>query len=311
MKNISLEIYRSIKYGFQNFGRNIFLSIATTSVMVLTLFGLGFFMIINQISNQALTSLQSKVDINIYLKEPLDQTELQNFNEYVQQIPQVLSSEIIDKEKALEIYKERFKENPVLIDSIQFLDTNPLPVTLIIQAKNSENYNEIWETIKQYPKFNETVESSDYSDDKNIAKETIEKLNQIINTTRSVGLVVIIVLSVIAVLITYNTIRLTMYSYRNEIEIMRLVGASDSQIKGPFLIEGILFGVFGTFISFLILFLVVFFISEPVNNFIPGSNPLSEYLFNNILFIVGIKLIVGIILGIGSSIFAINRYLKV
>jgi len=137
MKNITLELYRSIKYGFQNFGRNIFLSIATTSVMVLTLFGLGFFMIINQISNQALTSLQSKVDINIYIKESLDQTELQNFNEYVKKIPQVLSSEIIDKEKALEIYKERFKENPVLIDSIQFLDTNPLPVTLIIQAKTS------------------------------------------------------------------------------------------------------------------------------------------------------------------------------
>ncbi len=311
MKNITLELYRSIKYGFQNFGRNIFLSIATTSVMVLTLFGLGFFMIINQISNQALTSLQSKVDINIYIKESLDQTELQNFNEYVKKIPQVLSSEIIDKEKALEIYKERFKENPVLIDSIQFLDTNPLPVTLIIQAKTSEDYSTIWESIKQYPQFDTTVESSDYSDDKNVAKETIEQLNKIINTTRSVGLVVIIVLSVIAVLITYNTIRLTMYSYRNEIEIMRLVGASDSQIKGPFFVEGILFGVFGTFISFLILFLVVFFISEPVNNFIPGSDPLSEYLYNNILLIVGIKLIVGVILGIGSSIFAINRYLKV
>lgn len=311
MKNITLEIYRSVKYGFQNFGRNIFLSIATTSVMVLTLFGLGFFMIINQISDQALTSLQSKVDINVYIKESLEQADLQKFNEYVQQIPQVESSEIIDKEKALAIYKERFKENPVLIDSIQFLDTNPLPVTLIIQAKTSEDYTTIWEAIKQYPGFDTTVESSDYSDDKNVAKETIDQLNKIINTTRSVGLVVIIVLSVIAILITYNTIRLTMYSYRNEIEIMRLVGASDTQIKGPFFVEGILFGVFGTFISFLILFMVVFLISEPVNNFIPGSDPLSEYLFNNILLIVGIKLTVGVLLGIGSSIFAINRYLKV
>lgn len=302
-------IIRSIKYGFQNFGRNIFLSIATTSIMVLTLFGLGFFMVINQISSDALSGIQDRVDISVYLKEGLEEAQVNQFIDYVKSIEGVKETNLITKEMALEKFKETYKDNPSIIQSLQVLDENPLPVTLTIKAESSDFYQSINDTLLASEYKESTIQETDYQ--KSTSKEIIDRLNNVIKVTRNVGISVIVVLATIAVLITYNTIRLTLYSYRQEIEIMRLVGASDSQIKGPFFVEGVLFGVFGTFISFLILFVVVLLISQTITSFISGAQSPSEYVLNKSFLIIGIQLIVGIILGVGSSLIAINRYLKV
>ena len=210
---------------------------------------------------------------------------------------------------ALEKFKEIYKDNPSIIQSLQLLDENPLPVTLTIKAESSNFYQSINDTLLASEYKESVIQDTDYQ--KSTSKDIIDRLNNIIKVTRNVGISVIVVLATIAVLITYNTIRLTLYSYRQEIEIMRLVGANDTQIKGPFFVEGILFGVFGTFISFLILFIVVLLISSSVKGFISGSQPLNEYVLNNAFLIISIQLAVGIMLGVGSSLIAINRYLKV
>lgn len=302
-------IVRSIKYGFQNFGRNIFLSIATTSIMVLTLFGLGFFMVINQISSDALSGIQDRVDISVYLKEGLEEGQVNDFIEYVKGVEGVRETNLITKEMALDKFKETYKDNPSIIQSLQVLDENPLPVTLTIKAENSDFYQNINDTLLASEYKESAIQETDYQ--KSTSKEIIDRLNNVIRVTRNVGISVIIVLATIAVLITYNTVRLTLYSYRQEIEIMRLVGASDFQIKGPFFVEGILFGIFGTFISFLILFVVVLLISQTITSFISGAQSPSEYVLNKSFLIIGIQLAVGIALGVGSSLIAINRYLKV
>jgi len=303
------NIVRSIKYGFQNFGRNIFLSIATTSIMVLTLFGLGFFMVINQISSDALKGIQNRVDISVYLKEGVEEAKINEFVDFVKGLEGVKETNLITKEMALDKFKETYKDEPAILQSLQVLDSNPLPITLTIKAKNSQFYQNINDSLLASEYKESVIQQTDYQ--KSTSKNIIDKLNNIIKVTRNVGISVIVVLATIAVLITYNTIRLTLYSYRQEIEIMRLVGANDLQIKGPFFVEGVLFGVFGTFISFLILFIVVLLISAPIASFIDGAQAPNTYLLSNAFLIIGIQLIVGIILGVGSSLIAINRYLKV
>jgi cell division transport system permease protein len=303
------NIVRSIKYGFQNFGRNIFLSIATTSIMVLTLFGLGFFMVINQISSQALDGIQDRVDISVYLKEGIDETQVNQFVEYVKGIEGVKEANLITKEMAMDKFKETYKDEPAILQSLQVLDENPFPKTLTIKAQNSQFYQSINDTLLGSEYKESTIQDTDYQ--KSTSKGIIDKLNNIIKVTKNIGISVIVVLATIAVLITYNTIRLTLYSYRQEIEIMRLVGANDTQIKGPFFVEGVLFGVFGTFISFLLLFVVVLIISSPIASFVSSSQSPSNYVLTNAFLIIGVQLLVGIILGVGSSLIAINRYLKV
>lgn len=303
------NIIRSIKYGFQNFGRNIFLSIATTSIMVLTLFGLGFFMVINQISSQALSGIQDRVDISVYLKEGIEETQINQFVDYVKGIEGVKETNLITKEMAMDKFKETYKDEPAILQSLQVLDENPFPRTLTIKAQNSQFYQSINDTLLASEYKDSVIQQTDYQ--KSTSKDIIDRLNNIITVTRNVGISVIVVLATIAVLITYNTIRLTLYSYRQEIEIMRLVGANDTQIKGPFFVEGVLFGVFGTFISFLLLFVVVLIISSPIASFVSSSQSPSSYVLANAFIIIGIQLLVGIILGVGSSLIAINRYLKV
>jgi cell division transport system permease protein len=278
--------------------------------MVLTLFGLGFFMVINQISRDALVGVQNKVNISIYLKDGIEQTQIDEFQGYVKGIEGVREVDLVTKEEALDDFKETYKDNPSIIQSLQVLDSNPLPVTLVIQAENSKFYKQINDNLLASQYKDTVIQGTDLEENSN-SKEIIDRLNNIISVTRNVGISVIVVLATIAVLITYNTIRLTLYSYRQEIEIMRLVGASDSQIKGPFFVEGILFGIFGTFISFLILFIVVLTISGPITSFVDGAQPLSNYVLSNAFVIIGVQLAVGIALGVGSTLIAINRYLKV
>lgn len=315
MKVLFLHIIRSIKYGLQNFGRNIFLSIATTSVIVLTLFGVGFFLIINQITSQALTVLQNQIDINLYISDTAAEEKIDEFAQYIRDTENVVEVRVISKEEALELYKQQNENNPELIAVFNFLDTNPLPVTIALKARESRYYNQISQDIKAFSQYGEVVDSSDLDNPR--SQGVIDRLNSVISTSRSIGITVIVILAIIAILITYNTIRLTMYSYRSEIEVMRLVGASDIQIKGPFLVEGILFGLFGTIISFFILFIVVLSISSPVNDFINPTNDVAitgslfDYLVNNLAFIILLKLAVGTTLGVGSGLVAINRYLKI
>jgi len=309
MDSFLTNIIRSITYGFQNFGRNLFLSIATTSIMVLTLFGLGFFMVINQISSDALRGIQDRIDISVYLKEGVEETQINQFIDYVKGIEGVKETNLITKEMAMDKFKEIYKDEPSILQSLQVLDTNPFPRTLTIKGENSQFYQSINDTLLASEYKDTVIQQTDYQ--KSTSKDIIDKLNKIISVTRNVGISVIVVLATIAVLITYNTIRLTLYSYRQEIEIMRLVGASDSQIKGPFFVEGILFGIFGTFISFLILFIVVLAISGPITQFVDGSQPPSSYVLGKAFEIIGVQLVAGIALGVGSSLIAINRYLKV
>jgi cell division transport system permease protein len=277
--------------------------------MVLTLFGLGFFMVINQISSDALRGIQDRIDISVYLKEGVEETQINQFIDYVKGIEGVKETNLITKEMAMDKFKEIYKDEPSILQSLQVLDTNPFPRTLTIKGENSQFYQSINDTLLASEYKDTVIQQTDYQ--KSTSKDIIDKLNKIISVTRNVGISVIVVLATIAVLITYNTIRLTLYSYRQEIEIMRLVGASDSQIKGPFFVEGILFGIFGTFISFLILFIVVLAISGPITQFVDGSQPPSSYVLGKAFEIIGVQLVAGIALGVGSSLIAINRYLKV
>ena len=239
----------------------------------------------------------------------MEDSKINDLINYAKGLNGVKETNLITKEMALDKFKETYKDEPAIIQSLQVLDTNPLPITLTIKAENSQFYQSINDSLLASEYKDSVIQQTDYQ--KSTSKDIIDRLNNIIRVTRNVGISVIIVLATIAVLITYNTIRLTLYSYRQEIEIMRLVGANDTQIKGPFFVEGVLFGVFGTFISFLLLFVVVLLISSPIASFVSSSQSPSNYVLANAFLIIGIQLLVGIILGVGSSLIAINRYLKV
>ncbi len=306
MQILFLNILRSIKYGFQNFVRNVFLTISTTIVMVLTLFGLGFFIIVNQLSSNAVDVVESKIDIPIYLTEDVKEEKAKEFQSFVDGLDNVKSTKFVSKEDALDDFKKTYEDYPDILDSINILNENPLSVTIVVQAENIRDYDGIVEQIKNSQYSGDVIKNINY--EKSSTKRIIDRLTRILSWVQNLQFVVMGLLAFLAIAIPYNTIRLTMYSYRNEIEIMRLVGANNMQIKGPFLVEGVLFGVFGTIIGATLLFVMVLSLPEGVGDFF--STDISSYVQRNALMIVLIQLAVGVLLGAGSSAFAINRYLK-
>ena len=213
--------------------------------------------------------------------------------------------EYISRDKALEIFKTRHEEDETIVAALDELKENPLAASLNIKAYNPRDYAVIDAYLKT-ESFKPLIDKISYAQNAIV----IERLVKIIDTVKRLGLFLTIMFASIAVLITFNTIRLAIYSNREEISIMRLVGASNFFTRGPYLIEGIIYGLIAGFLSFGVFVPVIYFIAPYIKTFIPEMN-LWVYLYSNSLILIGYQILFGVILGVISSSIAIRKYLNI
>lgn len=300
-----LTFWRGIKSGARNFFRNGWLSVATISIIVLTLFIINTVFIITVVANKTLEDIQQKIDVSIYFKSDADERSAKSLTEMVRNMPEVSDAKYISKDEALQIFKEKHTQDEIILKSLEELG-NPLQPSMSVKMRKPNAYQGILDKIRA-SEYNNLVSDVDYYSEK---KPIIERLNNIIQTIRKVGILVICVFAVIAVLVTFNSIRLTMYNYRREVEIMKLVGANPWFIRLPFIVEGMMYGFFAAWVSTLLFYPFVYFSSAYIVSVVPNVDVIS-YLNNNALEIVTIQIISGIFLGAISSLIAIRKYLKV
>jgi cell division transport system permease protein len=182
---------------------------------------------------------------------------------------------------------------------------NPLLPALNIEAQNASQYEGIVSFLEQ-GKYKQVIEKINYQQNKTL----IEKLNRFSNNIRRSGVLISIILSIIAGLVTFNTVRLALYNFKEEIGVKRLVGASDWYIRGPFLVEGVIYGIIAAVATAVLMLPILYFISPKVSMFVPGSNILGWF-EANLIKVFLLEAGVGIILGSFSSFIAIRKYLKV
>ena len=298
------SLARIIKYGFQNFVRNGWLSVATIAVMVLTLtmfIGLAFF---DAISKTAIVELQDKIDISVYFKPEAVEEDIADIRSQLEKFPEVKLVEYISRDEALAIFKQEHEGEEIVSQAVDILGSNPLLASLNIKANNPDQYPVIAAYLEN-ENFSVTIKEVTYSK----SRGAIDRLARIVDTFQNIGFGMTIVLSLIAVLITFNTIRLAIYSNREELGIMRLVGAANKFINGPYLVNGILYGVVAAIISIVIFIPLTNFMSPYVNALIPKM-VLKDYFYGNFLKFLGLQLVAGVLLGAASSAIAIRRYLK-
>lgn len=299
-----LTFYRIIKSGWKNFLRNRWLALATISVMALVIFFMSNLIIINLIGNVLLANLQNKVDVSVYLKQGASDQDIARLRSDLIFLGEVKNVSYVSSDEALEKFKARHKDNPTLMASIQELG-NPLLPAVNIEAQSASQYEAIVNFLDQ-DKYKNFIEKINYQQ----TKPLIEKLSNFSNKVKRGGVIISIVLSLIAGLVTFNTIRLAMYNFREEVGVMRLVGASNWYIKGPFLVEGIIYGVIAAASTMIFLFPIIYFLSPKIAIIIPNSN-LFEWFKTNILALFLFQLTVGIILGGVGSMVAIRKYMRV
>lgn len=301
---MSTTLARILKYGFQLFYRHGWLTIATITVMVIALIMYQALILFGVVTDTATASLQDKIDISVYFKTVATEDDILNIEKSLKGLPEVKAVEYVSRDKALEIFKEAHKDDANINQALAELDSNPLRASINIKANDTNDYPIIAAYLENEG-FQAVVEKVTFAEN----KVAIDRLNKLVDTMRRIGLSITVFLAFAASLVAFNTIRLAIYSNREEIGIMRLVGAANSFIKGPYLFSGILYGATGALVTVIFMIPAVNFASPYFQAFIPEMN-LASYFYRNIASLFLYLLMFGTGLGIVSSWIAIRRYLK-
>lgn len=310
----SVSVVRIFVQGWKNFARNYWLSVATVSIMVLTLFTMSSLMVLNFVSRETVRALEEKVDISVYLNNDTSQADAQALRAELAEMDEVKTVDYVDKDQALEEFKAKNKDNVVVSESLDILGFNPLQPLLRVKARETSQYPIIDQAIKQSLLYEKIVDRMSFQRE-NI-QTIIARSNALNKFLSTAGLALTVIFIIIAVLVMFNTIRLTMYSYREEIEIMRLVGAKNNYIRWPFILEGVWYGVFAAVITTILLFPILASVSPFISQFfgtLSASVAFDVFLFykSNVFLILPIQLLVAIAIGAMSSFIAMRRYLRV
>src|SRR3989344_5016843 len=301
------SLSRILLFTWQSFWRNFWLSLVTITVIGLTFISINFLIIMNVATDSALKIVRQKVDVSIYFKNDTGETKIQEVQTFLSSLTQVDSVRLITQNEALESFRQLHKDDPVIIQSLEELSTNPLGSTLVVKAKDTNEYAAIIAALEG-SEFNDLILRKNFDDH----KKYIEQINSFAANIRLVGIISTVVFSVIALLIVFNTIRVAVYTHRREIGIMKLVGATNWFISSPFLLESVLYGLLSALVAVPLIYLMLNF-SQPYLNafFQSGEVNLVGYFNKNFWKIFGLETLAIITLSMLSSAVAIRRYLKV
>ncbi len=305
MEDLQQSIKRIFNVGWTNFKRNTYLSMGTTGVMVMVLFLFSGLMSLNYLASQIISGLEQQVDVSVYFKNDASEDEINKVKIDLESLGTVKNVEYVSKDSALAEFKEKHAGDASVQDSLEILARNPLQASLNITAKDSSEYASITSFLEAN-KFRSLVDKINFYENEQVIKRVLA----ISEGVRNWGFLLTMVLAVIAVLVTFNTIRLTIYNQKQEIEIMRLVGGSNWHIKAPYLVEGGMYGALAAGIVVVVFYPIVYFISPKIESLMPGVS-LFNYFTSNFFQFVSLILFMGILLGVTSSFVAIRRFLKV
>lgn len=303
--SFSTTFARIIRYGLINLWRNRWLTITAISIMIITLLILSIILLLNQLTSLSAHDLKEGVDISLYFKSDISTDKITEVKKYLENFEEIQEVRFVSADEALENFKIEHKDDTLITQSLQELQKNPLQSSLIIKAKELPLYPAVYQKIKD-SRFETLIDKIDYEDNRAL----IEKLDLVTVGIRNIGIVLTIVFGLVAVLVMFNTLRLTIFSRREEIEIMRLVGASNHFIQGPFLIEGILYGLIATVMASALLIPVLRVTGPWITGFFGLDLSQASYFGRGFWQIVLIQAGTGIVLGVISSVIASKKYLR-
>jgi len=301
---------RIIKAGFISFWRNGSVSLSAVFVMIVALFMIASTLLITAFLGTALKDLQDKIDINIYVDAKASEESILNLKKQIETLHEVKSVSYISREQALSDFRARHENDHRIIQALDEIGENPLPAALTVKAKEPSQYEGIASFLSNKSELSAGSELSivnkvNFNDN----KIAIERLTKIINGVKKLGSIITAIMIGISILITFNTIRLAIFIARDEIGVMRLVGGSNEYIRGPFVVEGILYGLVASFLTLLLFYPITYWLKNTTQSFYGGVD-LLHYFVANFVQIFLIIILSGVALGAVSSYLAVRKYLN-
>lgn len=313
------SLFRIIVYGIQGFRRNIWLSIIAIITMTLTVTTITVFALGNVVANKKYQEQNDKIDYNIFIRDEASDADVAQFRTQVTNRPEVEKIVFVSKEDARKNFDQFFGSEADFKGLITD-DNNPLLREIDVKFKDPNQIDSFNQFVSQ-DRFQQIIYRTSYIYNRNL----ISNYLRLTNLIRVFGISFTVFFVMIAILVILNTIRLAIYSRREEVEIMRLVGATRGYVRGPFLIEGILFGLIGALIAGIITWtflhqlqiVLASSFNDQTTNFVSdlfGSSfgSIANVSGFNALFaeVLLSQIVVGLALGLACSLIAIRRYLK-
>ncbi|MBI5622013.1 FtsX-like permease family protein [Candidatus Falkowbacteria bacterium] len=300
-------LIRTIKFSLQDFYRNIWLSIVTISILVLTLVSINVLVAFHAVTATAITAIQNKVDISVDFKPTVTAAEINTVKTYLLGLPEVADIEYISRDEALARFKERHSANQTILDVVSELSDNPLGASLRVKARNLDSYATILSALDK-PEITPLVASRDYYN----RQTMISKVSGWTDTGEKIAFVFIIFFILISALIVFNTIRVAIYTHREEIGIEKLVGATNWFVSLPFILESVFYALAACLITIVIVYPLLAFVQPYVAGFFGADSfNLTDYFTARFFMIFLTELVVIMLVNIVSSMVATRKYLKV
>ena len=306
-----ISMKRIARSGFFSFWRNGFVSLSSVLVMIITLFVITATIFLGAILNASLQEIKNKVDINVYFVRTAPEADILALQKALEILPEVkLPVEYVSREDALADFRQKHQDDQFTLQALDELGENPLGASLNIRAKEPSQYEGIAEFLKSKDALAEDgttiIDKINYYQN----KTAIDTLTKMINSANRLGFILTLFLVCVSILITFNTIRLAIFMSRDEISVMRLVGASRMYIRGPFIVSGAIYGVVSGFITLILFFPITLWLGNATAEFFVGLNVFSYYI-SNFAQIFLIVIFSGAFIWSISSFLAARKHLKI
>lgn len=303
-----IDVKRVIRSGYRNFMRSGFTSLTSVLMMTVTLVVITGILFLQATLQTSLANVRDKVDVTVYFLPDTAESNVLSVQTELNKLPEVADIKYISQDQALIDFKERHANDYLTLQAIDLVGDNPLGASLNIKAKDPSQY----EAISKYFEENNAlskeamtvIDKIDYHQNKIV----IDRLSAILSGAHRLGFAITLIFVIVSLAITFNTIKLIIYMSREEISVMRLVGAANKYIRGPFIVSGVLVGIFSTIITIILFWPISIWLGSQMTEFL-GINLLSYYA-SNFFQLFFILLTIGVILGTISSVLAIHKYLR-
>jgi len=301
-----LSFLRVVKFALLDIGRNLSLSFMTVLILVLMMLSVNALLIVRYLTNQSITYVEDQIDVSVYLDPAATDEKVGEVRKYMQSFPEVTNVEYIDRETVLAGFKEKHKDNKEILASLDELGTNPLGPTLIIKTREPQDYEKVI-TALSIPEYDHIIQSKTFAD----TQKAIKRIDTITTRVKELSFVLMVLFALIAFLVIFNTIRVSIFTQRMEISIKKLVGATNWFIRGPYIIEALIFSGFAVVITSALVYFSARFLDQYLVVVFGPASTLAGYFHTNIIELLVIQFGAVFFLTLLTSVLAMRKYLKV
>ncbi|MFA5996454.1 MAG: permease-like cell division protein FtsX [Candidatus Paceibacterota bacterium] len=301
---------RVLVSGGKSFRRGGAVSAATVLIMTVTLAIISSLIFLSALLTFTLTTIKEKVDVSVYFVTTASEADILAVKGQLEKLPQVANVSYTSAEETLLAFRERHANDQLTLQALDELGGNPLDASLEIRAKDPSEYESIVKFLEASPTLStggaSIVDRINYAQNKDV----IDRLSLAIRATREIGFAVVILFAIASILIAFATIRLAIYVAKDEVAVMRLVGASNAYIQGPFIVTGIITGITAAAIVLVLLYPATWYAGMKTATWFGGFN-IAGYYGDHFFLVFAIVMFSGIALGAVASVLAIRKYLTV